>query len=165
MNKTLHTSLVRQSLARLWLILLLGIGTLLLGFGTVLRAEPQVFYAAGGKAVGGLDVVSFFTDGSPEPGRPEHGVVWKDVLWQFVSRENREAFESNPRAYAPQFGGYCAYGVSMGVVLDTDPQLWKIHEGKLYLLHSEDVWPMWMEDISGHVSKADANWPAVLLAQ
>lgn len=36
-------------------------------------------------------------------------------------------FEANPEAYAPQYGGYCAYAVSKGDTATTDPEAWTIY--------------------------------------
>ncbi|MEY8827527.1 YHS domain-containing (seleno)protein [Sedimentitalea sp. XS_ASV28] len=129
---------------------------------SVARADAPVFRADHGKAVAGYDVVSYFTSEKPLPGDPTHAVLWKGVIWQFISRKNREKFEANPRAYAPQYGGYCAFGVSQGLVLKTDPMLYRIIDGKLYLLHDKAVWSRWVENVSEYIAEADTNWPAVL---
>ncbi len=129
---------------------------------SVAHADAPVFSADHGKAVAGYDVVTYFTSDTPLPGDPSHAVIWKGAVWQFISSKNREQFEANPRAYAPQYGGYCAFGVSQGLVLDTDPMLYQIRDGKLYLIHSEAIWSKWVEDMSGFITEADSHWPAVL---
>jgi len=129
------------------------------------RADEPIYNAAGGAAIDGYDVVTYFTKDGPKPGDPEVAVMWKGAVWRFVSNENREKFESNPRAFAPQFGGYCAYGVSQGYVVRTDPQMWSIRNGKLYLIHDKSVWSIWQQDVPGTIARANANWPAVLGAK
>lgn len=141
------------------------LGVVLLMWGAAAQADSHVYSASDSTAIDGYDVVSYFTDGTPERGDPNHAVIWKGVVWQFASDEHREIFEANPRAYAPQYGGFCAYGVAMGQVLQTDPTVWRIHEGKLYLIHSQQVWPLWVENIPGHIHEADANWPVVLTSK
>jgi hypothetical protein len=136
-----------------------------LSAGTIAHAETRIFVASGDTAINGYDVVSYFSDAGPQPGDPTHSVVWKGVVWQFISDENRQRFEANPRAFAPQFGGYCAYGVSKGVVLHTDPTLWYIYEGKLYLIHDRQVWPIWIKDVPGYVQEAGSHWPEVLASR
>ncbi len=126
------------------------------------RSDAPLFHSSAGAAIQGYDVVTYFTLGKPEPGDPKHAVLWKGATWRFVSSKNREMFEANPRAYAPQYGGYCAYGVSEGYVVRTDPTVWRIHEGKLYLIHSTAVSVRWIQDIPNYIDQADANWPAVL---
>ncbi|TMV07892.1 YHS domain protein [Ruegeria sediminis] len=126
------------------------------------HAETPVFYVNHGAAIGGYDTVSYFRSGGPIPGRPEYAVMWKGAVWQFASQDNRELFEANPRAYAPQFGGYCAYAVGRGYLATTDPEAWRIVDGKLYLTHSPDVARLWRQDIPGNIVLAEQNWPGVL---
>ena len=82
--------------------------------------------------------------------------------WRFANAENRDRFAADPEAYAPQYGGYCAWAVSQGYTASTDPAAWKIVDGKLYLNYSADVQKRWQSDEAGNIAKADANWPRVL---
>ncbi len=83
--------------------------------------------------------------------------------WHFSSAENRDLFAKNPEKYAPQYGGYCAYGAALGVTTISDPLAWKIVDGKLYLnvSHAVASW-IWEKDIPGYIAKADKNWPALV---
>lgn len=134
----------------------------LISLASLAKADAPMFHTDDGKAIAGYDVVTFFTEGTPLPGSPEHSVMWKGAIWQFSSNSNREQFEANPRAYAPQYGGYCAFGVSQGMVLGADPMLYKIKNGKLYLIHSEPIWGQWIKDVDGNVAEANSHWPTVL---
>ncbi|MEY8838928.1 YHS domain-containing (seleno)protein, partial [Cribrihabitans sp. XS_ASV171] len=84
------------------------------------------------------------------------------VEWHFTSSANRETFEANPRAYAPQFGGYCAYAVANGYTAATDPHAWHIVDGKLYLTHSARADVLWQQDMAGNIARARSHWPGVL---
>ena len=84
------------------------------------------------------------------------------AVWRFASAENREAFAANPVQYAPQYGGYCAWAVSQGYTASTDPEAWRIVDGKLYLNYSRSVQQKWEQDIPGNITAGDANWPKVL---
>lgn len=121
-------------------------------------------YAEDGIAIDGTDPVAYFTEARPVAGSPEIALDWNGAVWRFSSLENRERFELDPDAYAPQYGGYCAYAVSRGYTASTVPRAWTIHEGKLYLNFSRPVRALWARDIPGNVVKGDANWPAVLTA-
>ena len=132
------------------------------GRGAV-RAETALFYASGqGQALGGYDVVSYFRADAPQPGRSEFAVSWRGAIWLFSSRANQAAFESDPRAFAPQFGGYCAYAVSQGYTASGDFQSWRIVDGRLYIVHGPAVARLWARDIPGHIALAVGNWPGVL---
>ena len=126
-----------------------------------MAATPQI-YAEGGIAVDGTDVVAYFTQGAPVAGDPAIPLDYMGVTWRFSSEANREAFTANPDAYAPQYGGYCAYAVSQGYTAPTVPEAWSIVDDKLYLNFSTSVKRRWERDIPGHIAAADANWPAVL---
>jgi len=143
-------------------LFLSSIALLLCAGFTPLRADTPIFYTGGDSAINGYDTVAYFTDGEPIEGRADIAVMWKGVVWQFNSQAHREAFEANPRAYAPQFGGYCAYGVALGYWDRTEPEAWQIVNGKLYLIRSPHVQRLWMQDTIGHIAQANANWPAVL---
>lgn len=124
-------------------------------------SEPPVF-SSRGVAIRGYDPVAYFTNGAPVRGKAEHGIEWQGTEWRFASAANRAAFESDPGAYAPQYGGYCAWAVSRGYTASTDPDAWKIVDGKLYLNFNRRVQRMWEGDIPGNIARGDANWPAVL---
>lgn len=132
---------------------------------TAALADSPIFNTENGKAVAGYDVVSYFTEEAPQPGDPANAVMWKGAIWQFASRHNRERFEANPRAYAPQYGGYCAFGMSRGRAVGSDPTLFQIREGKLYLIHNKAAWGRWIADVAGYIAEADSNWPSVLAAR
>lgn len=125
-------------------------------------ADVAVFYAESGVAISGYDPVTYFDGESPKLGHPEHSVTWKGATWHFATARNREIFESNPRAYAPQFGGYCAFAVSRGYTAASDPGAYRVHEGRLYFVHNKDVQSVWQTDLSGNIARADENWPSVL---
>lgn len=133
-----------------------------LTIATAARAEDPIFYANQGAAIGGYDVVSYFSGGAPVPGSPKIAVKWKGAVWHFSNHDNREAFEANPRAYAPQFGGYCAYAVARGYTIGTDPMAWNIVDGKLYLIHSQSIERKWQQDVAGNIAMAEQHWPRVL---
>ncbi len=133
--------------------------------GTILRpasaGEPEIF-ARGGVAISGYDPVAYFTEGRPVMGKSGHALHWRGATWYFASAAAMEAFEMNPAAYAPQYGGYCAYAMSKGALAPTAPEAFTIHDGRLYLNFSTEVRTVWRADIPGNVARADQHWPAVL---
>src|ERR1700752_5341698 len=75
---------------------------------------PAVYSASDGLAAGGYDVTTYFTEGKAVRGRAKHELMLRGVTWRFASAESKARFQANPTAYAPQFGGYCAWAVSQG---------------------------------------------------
>jgi YHS domain-containing protein len=133
--------------------------------GTILRPaladEPEI-YAPDGVAISGYDPVAYFTDNQPVRGKAAYALRWRGATWYFTDGQNMEAFEMNPSAYAPQYGGYCAYALSKGAIASSAPEAFTIHDGALYLNNSTAVRTIWKQDIPGNIRKANANWPTVL---
>ena len=126
------------------------------------QAEDAVYQSFFGTAIDGTDPVAYFTEGKPVEGSSEFKHEWNDATFHFSTAENRDLFAANPEKYAPQYGGYCAWAVSQGYTASTDPEAWKIVDGKLYLNYSKSVQQTWEQDIPGHIASGDANWPNVL---
>ena len=113
-------------------------------------------------AVGGYDPVAYFTDRKPVACKSDFTHQWKGATWRFATEKNRDLFKAKPEAYAPQYGGYCAWAVSQGYTAKGDPNHWKIVDGKLFLNYDAGVQRNWEKDIPGHVTNANRNWPKVL---
>ena len=121
----------------------------------------DAFYNSDGMAIEGTDPVAYFTEGKPVEGKADITYDYGGVTWRFASAANRDTFAAEPARYAPQYGGYCAWAVSEGYTASTVREAWHIEDGKLYLNYSKGVQGRWQEDIPGHISKADANWPGL----
>jgi hypothetical protein len=107
----------------------------------------------------GYDVVAYFTEGTPVPGQPDLTHDHGGVTWRFASARHRDLFREQPGKYAPQYGGFCSWGVAQGKLFDVDPvNGWKIVDGKLFLNFNADIQATWETDIRGFINKADANW-------
>lgn len=141
--------------------LLIAVPAVTLVAKPALAMIPEIF-ARRGVAVRGTDVVAYFTQGKPVRGSSEFATQWKGAEWRFSSAEHLAAFEANPEAYAPQYGGWCAWAVSQNYTAATIPEAWTIYEGKLYLNANRSVRRTWEQDIPGNIVLGDANWPNVL---
>ena len=110
----------------------------------------------------GYDVVSYFTVGMPVAGSDRYTAGYGGVKWQFFSAENRDTFNKDPAHYAPQYGGFCSWGVSVGKLFDVDPvNGWKIVDNKLYLNFNGDINTTFSKDAAGFIRKANGNWAAL----
>jgi YHS domain-containing protein len=109
----------------------------------------------------GYDVVAYFTKGLPTQGSKNFAVEHDGATYYFASAENMKAFQANPAHFAPQFGGYCAFGAALGKKFTVDPTQFKVVDGKLYLNLNADIFKKWSEDVSGNIVKGDANWSAI----
>nr|WP_175582294.1 YHS domain-containing (seleno)protein [Phaeobacter sp. HF9A] len=142
----------------------LCVAVALLTLATGMRAEAGTLYisAEDGVAIGGYDPVSFFVAEGPTRGERSHAVMWKGAIWLFHSAEHRSRFESNPRAYAPRYGGHCAYGIAKGRIYHGDPQAWEIVDGRLYLFHNPRAEELWMAQQQGMIEAAREVWPQIM---
>jgi YHS domain-containing protein len=118
-------------------------------------------YAELGVAIDGADPVAYFDGKGPVIGS-DHGLMWRGATWYFASARHAALFEADPKAYAPQFGGYCAYAASRGYLAPTVPEAWALHKGRLYLNASLRARSLWLQDPEGNIAKGRANWPAIL---
>ncbi len=142
-------------------ILIMVVFYLLTFMGPAFAIEP-INKTSDGVAIKGYDPVAYFTDRRPVKGTEEFEYVWMGAKWRFSSAQHRNLFAENPEKYAPRYGGYCAYAVSLGSIADIDPEAWTIFDGKLYLNLSKKVKELWSKDIPGNIKKADENWPKIL---
>ena len=113
-------------------------------------------------AVGGYDPVAYFVLGRAERGSACHSLIWQGAEYRFCCEGNLLRFEANPHAYAPQFGGYCAWAVSQHYLAPGDPNYWKIVDDKLYLNANARAKELWEADQVDAIKRGHANWPAVL---
>jgi len=141
---------------------MLKLTTLTLFAATIILAKDPVtpIYQENGIAVKGTDVVAYFTDGKPEPGSPQYSYKWMGATWQFANAKHLELFKAEPKKYAPQYGGYCAYAVSKNTTASVTPKNWKIVDGKLYLNHLFAQGP-WEKHVPENIEKGDKNWPGI----
>ena len=111
--------------------------------------------------ISGYDPVSYFTEGKPQRGSGYHVADYLGVTYAFTSEEHKDMFESNPEKYAPAYGGWCAYGVAVGKKFVTDPEVWKIVNGKLYLNLDRGIQSKWNKDIPGYIKTGNENWKEI----
>ena len=128
--------------------------------GAARAADIDVSADTNDLAIQGYDPVAYFQEG-PRIGSDEFTATHKGAIYRFATAENRDAFRNDPTRYAPQYGGFCAFGVSMGKKFDTDPLAWRVVDGKLYLNLNKDVQKRWLEDVPGHIKRANGNWPKI----
>jgi YHS domain-containing protein len=114
-----------------------------------------------GLAIKGYDPVSYFTTGKPTPGLAQFSTTYKGATYRFTSAENRDRFIAAPEKFVPQYGGYCAYAISLNKIADIDPDEWTIVNDKLYLNNGFLAQSLWSLDKSGNIVRGDHNWPLV----
>ena len=112
-------------------------------------------------AVGGYDVVSFYS-GKPIEGQKDIVYSHLGADWRFSNQANLDLFKTNPDAFIPQYGGYCAWAVANGKLAKGSPKNWHVRDGKLYLNFNARIQDRWERNIPGFIASADQAWPDIL---
>ena len=132
--------------------------TLLAYAALVTSVNAATEYTYGITGVGGYDLVSYHTSRQPIRGNGYFVSNYDGISYLFASKANKKMFDANPGKYLPAYGGYCAYGVAVGKKFFSDPEAWRIVDGRLYLNLDKDIQKKWMKDIPGYIRTADKNW-------
>ena len=110
----------------------------------------------------GYSPVSYLELGIAQIGLKEHKATYDGLAYYFTTKAQKNKFEANPVNYLPQYGGFCAFGVSVGAKFRTDPYKFVVRDGKYFLFLYDlevDAQQLWLE--GNHeklVAKANNNW-------
>ncbi|MEX3011987.1 YHS domain-containing (seleno)protein [Hoeflea sp. TYP-13] len=140
---------------------LAGVAVSAVLFANAFAAGVDVNATSTGLALRGYDPVAYFTKGAPTPGDFQITADYKGATYRFENEENKALFVANPEAYAPAYGGYCAFGTAMGFKFDGDPELWRIVDNKLYLNLAPGIQKRWEADRANLIVAADTNWDTI----
>ncbi len=163
-------AVITNGASRRQLIARLALGSVAAFCGRIASAaQPRVntlknsfFASRTDTAINGYDPVAYFTQGRPVKGLDNLVVDWMGAKWKFATQAHLELFKARPEQYAPQYGGYCAYGVAQGALVKVEPEQFTVREGKLYLNFDADVQAKWKKDPEGFIRTADARFEDLL---
>ena len=144
------------------LILSLVVATLALPVFAQTATKTLVNVDKSGVAIQGYDPVAFFAAGKPVKGDQKFLAKHDGAIYFFASKEHKDLFKADPAKYEPEFGGYCAYGVSRNKLVEIDVDAFQIVDGKLLLQYSKGVRDDFNEDAKGNLAKANANWTGLV---
>ena len=117
-----------------------------------------------GVALFGYDPVAYHLDGQARQGLTDFEVALKDRIWRFTSAANKAAFEADPVAYVPLFGGHDGASVSEGILIKGDPQFFVIASGQVVLFRDDANRDRFAREPMIR-QKARENWPSVVRQQ
>lgn len=115
-----------------------------------------------GVALDGHDAVAFFTQNKPVKGKAEIQSIYRGARYYFATAENKKMFDAEPAKYEPQFGGYCAYGVSKGGLYEVEVDAFQIVNGRLLMQYNKDARTEFNKDSQGRLKLADGHWPKLV---
>jgi len=113
-----------------YVIVLIVIAVLVLPATAEEAAEP---------ALNGYCPASFILVGKAVKGDPAIRSEYQGSVYYLADAEAKKQFDADPEKFLPQFGGLCtvALGGSYGNRLPSDPTVFRVVDGKLYLFSQE----------------------------
>lgn len=109
-------------------------------------------------ALGGYCPVCYIAAGKANMGSDKFTSEHDGKTYQFVSAETKAMFDKEPSKFLPQYDGYCAFGMGLGKKFDSDPTVFSVIDGKIYLNKNAEVKSMFSKDTKSHLVKADQEW-------
>ncbi|WP_024596175.1 MULTISPECIES: YHS domain-containing (seleno)protein [unclassified Pseudoalteromonas] len=143
-----------------YIVALIMLSTLLMSGGASAKDDAVNTGWFNNTAIKGYDSVAYFTQNKAVKGSDKYTFSYLGADWHFSSEENKTAFAENPKRYAPQYGGWCAYAMAdEGNAVGIDPEAFYIHEDKLYLNYSQSVQQKWLSNLLPYIVMADGYYP------
>uniref|UniRef100_UPI00404897FC YHS domain-containing (seleno)protein n=1 Tax=Roseivirga sp. TaxID=1964215 RepID=UPI00404897FC len=113
-------------------------------------------------ALQGYSPVSYLDLGIAQIGIKEYKSTYDGLAYYFTSADQKKTFDANPKKYLPQYGGYCAFGVSVGAKFRVDPNKFVVKDGKYFLFLYDlevDAQQLWLAGNHKElVAKSNQNW-------
>ena len=127
---------------------------------TALTALLSIASAQAGEkpALDGYCPVCYIAAGKAAKGSAEFVSTHDGKTYYFVSKEVKGMFDAEPAKWLPQYDGYCAYGISLGKKFESDPTVFSVVDGKVYLNKDAEIGKEFAKDKEGNIKKADVKW-------
>mgnify|MGYP005840148481 CR=1 FL=1 len=128
--------------------------------------QNEYSLSRGHLALQGYDPVSYFKSSGPLKGRKSITTEYNGIHYRFGSETNKREFLKNPTQYEPEYGGWCAWAMLEGDRTESNPESYKIVEGKVYLFYDGffgDTLKKWNEKAEETpetqlIETADEHW-------
>jgi YHS domain-containing protein len=106
----------------------------------------------------GYDPVAYFSQGRPVRGEARYESALPGRSYRFASAEHKRLFDADPQKYEPQYGGWCAHGMAYAVKHGSDPEWFRIVEGRLFIYGDEEGHDFAGMRLAFHIERADYYW-------
>lgn len=136
----------------------------LVACGKVGLAPGAVVNNTSGVGIQGFDPVAYHTRKKATQGLARHQTEYQEVVYRFASEQNLATFKQNPDRYLPAYGGYCAYAMSNGDIVDINPRNWAVIDGQLYLNANIFAQGLFAIGTEKKIKKADGHWGTLTLS-
>jgi YHS domain-containing protein len=115
-----------------------------------------------GVILDGYDPVAYFTDNKPLMGSAQFTAQYEGATYWFASADHANLFKQDAKKYAPQYGAFCGYAVSIGKLRPVNPMIYQIENGRLILQHTQEAYDLFNKALKDNTAKADKNWPGIV---
>lgn len=107
-------------------------------------------------ALQGYCLTGYLLSNKAVKGDPAFQSRYAGEMYYFTDEEAKKKFEADPDRFLPQYGGWCtmALGGPYGNRIPGDPEVFMVHEGKLYLFSSERAKNAYHEKPAGVLERA-----------
>ena len=111
-------------------------------------------------ALNGYCPASFLLTGKAVKGDPAIRSEYQGSVYYLADSEAKKQFDADPEKFLPQFGGLCtvALGGSHGNRLPSDPAVFRVVDGKLYLFSQERALKSFDPDPSRYIATANERF-------
>jgi len=131
------------------------LASLILISGTLFAAEKTSV------ALEGYCPVCYISAGKAVKGTTEFQANYGGKTSLFVKQEALDAFKKTPEKFLPAYDGLCAYGMAYGKKVKSDPTIFEVVNGKLYLNKNKSIGKKFAKKPNSYISKADAKWEKI----
>jgi YHS domain-containing protein len=107
----------------------------------------------------GYDAVAYFTDNKAVMGDQKFNARYNGATYWFSSEKNATMFKDHPDMFAPRYGAYCGYAMSINKLRPINPEIFDVIDGHLILQHSQDAYTKFHDGLAENIVKADKFWP------
>ncbi|MDF0708254.1 YHS domain-containing (seleno)protein [Flagellimonas okinawensis] len=139
-----------------------AIGLFLIGMGSLVAQSHSYNTDESTIALDGYSPVSYIDENMAQLGKKSFKATYDGLTYFFVNQDQQKKFQSNPKKYIPQYGGWCAYAVSLGYKYRPNPKSFRVVDDKLYLftvnVEAEFVKAWEKEGKEKHILQGDKNW-------
>ena len=111
-------------------------------------------------ALGGYCPASYLLAGKAVKGDPAYRSEYQGNVYFLADAEAKKKFDADPDKFLPQYGGLCtvALGGSYGNRLPSDPTLFRVVDGKVYLFSVERAVRNFDEKPKDYIAMADERF-------
>jgi YHS domain-containing protein len=109
-------------------------------------------------ALEGYDAITYFDLTGAKLGTDSHQAVYRGKRYLFSNSDNQQKFADDPQRYLPQFDGHCAQSMAMDKVVPSNPAVYTLEEGKLYMFKDEAAKKKWSLEPERNLLAAKKSW-------